>query len=122
MAADDDARRTQPLPCVRGLPQNQPIAVCDALGSGCSGTERDRLLFDQFEEDWIADGELSDQAKNNTLDNFGLVFDRKFMSTVVNRVDTNEEIFKKLLDDEDFKDAVADFYRRKVYDRLRETA
>jgi hypothetical protein len=40
-------------------------------------------------------------------------------STVVNRVYTNEEIFKKLLDDEDFKDAVADFYRRKVYDRLR---
>jgi hypothetical protein len=50
------------------------------------------------------------------------VFDRKFMSTVVNRVDANEEIFKKLLDDEDFKAAVADFYRRKVYERLRETA
>jgi type I restriction enzyme R subunit len=82
-------------------------------------TDRDRLLFDQFEEDWVADAELSDQAKNNTLDNFGLVFDRKFMSTVVNRVDANEEIFKKLLDDEDFKEAVANFYRRKVYDRLR---
>jgi type I restriction enzyme R subunit len=87
---------------------------------GLDLTDRDRLLFDQFEEDWVADQELSDQAKNNTLDNFGLVFDRKFMSTVVNRVDTNEEIFKKLLDDEDFKDAVADFYRKKVYDRLRE--
>jgi len=87
---------------------------------GLDLTDRDRLLFDQFEEDWVADAELSDQAKNNTLDNFGLVFDRKFMSTVVNRVDANEEIFKKLLDDEDFKDAVADFYRRKVYERLRE--
>ena len=89
---------------------------------GLDLTDRDRLLFDQFEEDWVADAELSDQAKNNSLDNFGLVFDRKFMSTVVNRVDANEEIFKKLLDDEDFKAAVADFYRRKVYERLRETA
>jgi hypothetical protein len=37
----------------------------------------DKLLLDQFEESWVADGELSDQAHNNTIDNFRLVFDRK---------------------------------------------
>jgi hypothetical protein len=42
------------------------------------------------------------------------------MSIVVNRIDANEEIFKKLLDDEDFRDAVEAFYRQKVYNRLRE--
>lgn len=50
------------------------------------------------------------------------MFDRKLMATVVNRVDTNEEIFKKLLDDEDSKDAVTDFYRRTVYERRRDPA
>jgi type I restriction enzyme, R subunit len=89
---------------------------------GLDLSEADRLLFDQFEEDWVADPELLDQARNNTLDNFRHVFDRKFMQTIVTRIDANEEIFKKVLDDEDFQTAVADFYLHKVYDRLRETA
>ncbi len=49
---------------------------------------------------WVADGELSDQAGNNTIDNFRLVFDRKFLQTIITRVDANDEIYKKILDDE----------------------
>ncbi len=52
----------------------------------------DNLLFDQFEESWIADTELSDQARNNSIDNFRLVFDRKFLQTIVTRMDANSEI------------------------------
>ena len=47
---------------------------------GTDLTDVDKLLLDQFEESWVADDELSDQAKNNTLDNFRLVFDRKFLA------------------------------------------
>ncbi|MGH3427237.1 MAG: DEAD/DEAH box helicase family protein, partial [Mycobacteriales bacterium] len=86
---------------------------------GTDLTEVDRLLLDQFEESWVADGELADQAQNNSLDNFRLVFDRKFLETIVTRVDANEEIFKRILDDEDFRLALGDFYLRKVYGRLR---
>jgi type I restriction enzyme R subunit len=50
---------------------------------GTDLTDVDKLLLDQFEESWVADYELSDQAKNNTIDNFLLVFDRKFLQTVV---------------------------------------
>jgi hypothetical protein len=32
----------------------------------------DKLLFDQFEESWVADGELSVQAQNNSIENFRL--------------------------------------------------
>ena len=81
-------------------------------------TEVDKLLLDQFEESWVADGELSDQAQNNSLDNFRLVFDKKFLQTIITRVDANEEIFKKILDDEDFRTMLGEFYLRKVYDRL----
>ncbi len=45
---------------------------------------------------------------------------RKFLNTIIARVDTNDEIFKKILDDEEFKNAVEGFYLRKVYDRLRD--
>ncbi len=81
--------------------------------------EADQLLFDQFEETWAADTDLAAQARNNTLDNFRLVFDPKFMNTVVNRMDANEAIFKRVLDDDDFREVLTDFYLRKMYHRLR---
>ncbi len=87
---------------------------------GTSLTEVDKLLFDQFEKGWVVDEELSDQARNNSLDNFRLAFERKFLQTIVTRVDVNEEIYKRILDDEDFQATLADFYLRKVYKRLRE--
>ena len=87
---------------------------------GTDLTEVDKLLLDQFEESWVADGELSDQARNNTIENFRLVFDRKFLQTIITRVDANDEIYKKILDDDDFRATVGEFYLRKVYGRLRE--
>lgn len=89
---------------------------------GTDLTDVDKLLLDQFEESWVADDELSDQAQNNTIDNFKLVFDRKFLQTIITRVDANDEIYKKILDDEDFRATIGEFYLRKVYERLREPA
>jgi type I restriction enzyme, R subunit len=87
---------------------------------GTDLTDVDKLLLDQFEESWVADDELSDQAQNNSIDNFRLVFNRKFLQTIVTRVDANDEIYKKILDDDDFRATVGEFYLRKVYERLRE--
>jgi type I restriction enzyme R subunit len=81
--------------------------------------DADQLLFDQFEESWVADKELADQAKNNSLENFRLVFNPKFLNTIVTRMDANDAIFKQILDDHEFQDVLADFYVRKIYSRLR---
>lgn len=48
-------------------------------------------------------------------------FERKFIDTIVKCMDSNEEIFKRILDDEDFRAALAGFYLARVYGRLRET-
>jgi type I restriction enzyme R subunit len=103
-------------------PESVPLShIVDILNEkfGLVLGESDKLLFDQFEEDWAADGELVDQARSNTLENFRLVFDPKFMDTIVGRMDSNQTIFKQILDDPDFKQVLADFYLRKVYHRLR---
>lgn len=84
-------------------------------------TDRDQLLFDQFEEEWAADPDLTAQAQNNTLDNFRLVFDKIFLGTIVKRMDANDAIFKQILDDPDFKATLGDYYVRKVYGRLNST-
>lgn len=86
---------------------------------GLNLDQRDQLLFDQFEETWVADPKVAAQARNNTLDNFRLVFDRMFLSTVVGRMDDNEAIFKRILDDPEFQAALMDLYATRVYRRAR---
>jgi type I restriction enzyme R subunit len=82
--------------------------------------EADQLLFDQYEREWMADPELAAQARENTIENFGLVFRRKFMDTIVARMDSNEGIFKRILDDDDFQTVLLDYYLEKIFARFRE--
>jgi type I restriction enzyme R subunit len=98
--------------------------IIDVLNErfGLELTDQDKLLFDQFEESWVADGELANQARNNTMENFKLAFDKKFLSTIVERMDENDAIFKRVIDDADFQAVLADFYLRKVYERLADPA
>jgi len=107
--------------------QNDPehehlSAIIDALNEkfGTNLNERDQLLFDQFEETWLADPEVMAQAKNNEFDNFRLVFARMFLATIVGRMDDNEEIFKRLLDDEEFQKFLMEEYARRVFRKLNE--
>ncbi len=44
------------------------------------------------------------------------------MQTIVTRMDDNSEIFKKILDDDDFSDFLRDHYLGKVYTQLRDVA
>ncbi len=81
--------------------------------------EADQLLFDQFEETWAADEDLAARARENTYENFRLVFDRTFLSTVVKRMDENEDIFKRILDEPEFQQTILDHYASRLYERLR---
>lgn len=96
-------------------------SVVDLLNErfGTDLTDVDKLLLDQFEESWVTDDELTDQAKHNSLENFELVFDRKFLQTIVTRVDANNDIYKRILDDESFRSELETFYLKKVYERIR---
>jgi type I restriction enzyme R subunit len=86
---------------------------------GTDLTERDQLLFDQFEEEWASDPEVVAQVMNNEFDNFRLLFDKMFIGTVVDRMDANEAIYKQILDDEDFQRTLMSIYATRLYQRLR---
>lgn len=79
----------------------------------------DQLFFDQMEASWLADEHLVDQARANPLDNFRLVFADKFISTMVARMDDNEDLFKRVLDDREFQAAVMEHYLRRVFEQAR---
>ncbi len=84
-------------------------------------TITDALLFEQFKGDWVADPELAAQAKANTLDNFLIVFAKKFLTTVLSRMDANADIFKAINDDKGFAEDLKASYGREVYLALRST-
>ncbi len=107
------------------VPEKENLStIVEALNLrfGTNLDETDQLLFDQFEETWATDPEVVDQAQNNEFDNFRLVFDRKFLSTVVERMDGNEAIYKRVLDDEEFQKALMDLYALRLYQRLRQAS
>jgi len=79
----------------------------------------DAFLFAQYEGDWTQDAELAAQARANSLENFALVFDKKFFDTIFKRMDANEAIFKMINDDPGFADSLREIYLRRVYDALR---
>ena len=96
------------------------MPLCEHALFAWGRSDADKLLFDQFEEDWVADPELGAQAQSNDLANFGFGFDKKFEATIIGRMDINDDIFRRLMDDATFAEAVRSYYRQQVYERLRE--
>ena len=72
---------------------------------------------------WTAKGtSRSARLAPRALDQFRQVFEKQFMTDIVTRMDDNEAIFKKILDDKEFHDLLFDIYVRDVYKTLREGA
>ena len=85
---------------------------------GTDFTDADRLFFDQIETELINDEKLISQAKNNTIDNFKYGFEDSFIQKLLERMEQNQDIFNKLLDDKEFGDVVKAWMLEKVYRRI----
>jgi type I restriction enzyme R subunit len=78
----------------------------------------DKLFFDQLEEELINDEKLQMQATSNTIDNFKYGFDEAFLAKLIERMEDNQGIFEKILDNKEFGDVVRKWMLNKVYERL----
>lgn len=78
----------------------------------------DKLFFDQIEEELASDLKLSEQAKSNPIENFKFGFDDLFMDKLIARMEQNQDIFSKMMDDKDFGNIVKSYMLKKVYNRL----
>jgi type I restriction enzyme R subunit len=88
---------------------------------GTEFSEANRLFIEQVKEDMIANEDLSYQAKSNTLENFSFGFKEVFESTLIDRMDMNQDIFKMIMDDKVFGGKVKQYLMKEVYDKLRES-
>jgi type I restriction enzyme R subunit len=89
---------------------------------GLSLTERDRLVFEQFEVSWLADAELREIAKANDLDAFRLEFEKTFERTVLDNEEANRDLYERLFHDKKFSARVKDWYLSRMYELLRSEA
>ena len=83
-------------------------------------TDQDRLYFEQIEQALYENDDLKIRAKNNPIENFKYAFDEVFIQTLIDRMDANQEIFDKIMVNNEFKDDVKVWLIKKVYERFRE--
>jgi type I restriction enzyme R subunit len=78
----------------------------------------DKLFFDQIEEELASDSKLQEQARNNPIENFKFGFEDLFMDKLIGRMEQNQDIFAKMMDDLDFGNLVKGYMLKKVFNRL----
>ncbi|MGF7430720.1 type I restriction endonuclease [Thermoanaerobacterium thermosaccharolyticum] len=85
---------------------------------GTDFTKADQLSVEQIKEDFAADEDLVQKAKTNTIDDFRLAFEKVFINKVIDRMDQNQAFFTRVLDDEQFKNALMEYMLVETYEKL----
>ncbi|XHX75879.1 MAG: hypothetical protein RBJ76_15650 [Stenomitos frigidus ULC029] len=89
------------------------------------GTEfnlADQLFFDQVRETAIVNEQLRQSAKVNTLENFEPVFKEQLENLFVERMEDNEDIFVRLMNDDNSREMAAQYLMRSVYQQINQDA
>lgn len=86
---------------------------------GTDFNEADKLFFDQLEEEMFLDEQLRAYALTNPSDAFKFPFNEVFINKLIDRMDSNQEIFQRIMSDSDFKSHVSDWLMQKIYERFR---
>ena len=88
---------------------------------GTDFTDADQLFFDQIIEAAIADGSLREAAAVNPEGKFALLFSGLLETLFIERMEQNEDIFARFMNEREFQSLVSDWISRQVYGRLRGT-
>lgn len=78
------------------------------------------MFFEQIETELIQDKKLQTQARANKIDTFKYAFDDMFFNKLINRMDQNQDIFDKILENKTFGNLVKELMMQKVYLKLTE--
>ena len=85
---------------------------------GTDFNQADQFFFDQIVEAASQSEDLQQAAQVNSADKFVLLFKRLLETLFVERMDQNEEIFARYMNDSNFQKVVAALLGAEVYQRL----
>lgn len=86
---------------------------------GTDFNQADQLFFDQIVEVAISDAALKQAAAVNPGDKFELVFKNLLETLFIERMDQNEEIFARFMNDKAFQQAVTGWLSSEAYRKLK---
>lgn len=86
---------------------------------GTEFTPADQLFFDQVRETAVANEQLRQAVMANSIENFEPVFNKQLENLFIERMDGNEEIFVRLMNDEAFRAVAASHLMKAVYQQVR---
>ena len=126
--ADGEARPLDgPTEMGSGLAREQeaPLSQLIDLINDRFGTDfndADQLFFDQIVETAVADASLRETAAVNSQEKFGLTFKNLIDQLFTERMDQNEGIFIRYMNDAAFRKVVSQWMGEETYRRLRQVA
>ena len=86
---------------------------------GTDFTEADQLFFDQVRATAERKENIVAAAHANSFEGFSSFFRRELMDLFIARMEGNEDIFNKVMSDNQFRDIAEMHLAREVYDRVR---
>ena len=102
----------------RPLPLSQLIDIVNER-FGTNFNRADQLFFDQIVEAAVGDDDLRRAAAANPEERFGLVFGNLLDRLFIERMDQNEDIIVRYMNDERFRQSVSEWMASEAYRRLR---
>jgi type I restriction enzyme R subunit len=79
----------------------------------------DQLFFESLREDAVADSSLRQAALANTMENFGYVFRKALEGLFIDRMEQNEEITAKFMNEDRFREVISQQLLKEVYEQIR---
>jgi len=122
---DGDARKLDgPAEVGSGLLREQPVRLSQLIDVvnerfGTDFNQADQLFFDQIVEAAMTDDSLRRAAAVNPGEKFELLFKNLLEKLFVDRMDENEEIFVRFMNDVPFQKVVTTWMAEEAYRRLR---
>jgi type I restriction enzyme, R subunit len=86
---------------------------------GTEFTPADQILFEQFIQAAKQDPEVVQRAKVNALDNFTLAMRKKVEGLMIDRMEQNQEIVTRYLNDQQFQDVAFQLLVKRIYEEIR---
>ncbi len=110
-----------------GLVRETPVRLSQLIDLvnerfGTEFNQADQLFFDQIVESAMNDATIQQAAGVNPSDKFELLFKTLIETIFIERMDQNEEIFIRYMNDPDFQKLVTSWMSMEAYNRLRRNA
>jgi len=88
---------------------------------GTQFTPADQLFFDSVEAEAVRDEDVHRVAQANSYEDFRTVMEKELEGWFIDRMEGNDEVFRRVMGNEGLRAQVSDYLLKKIYERVRES-